>query len=317
MSVYTVVTVGQAQAWLDNYSLGSLVALEPIAAGIENTNYFLTTTQGSFVLTLFEVLKAHELAFYLELMAHLAQRGIPCPRPVADKHGALAGRLNGKPAAIATRLRGAPVEAVGVEQCATMGGVLARMHLAALDYGRSEPNPRGLAWCGKAAETVRLFLRPDSCALLTREIAFHAAHARADLPRGAIHADLFRDNVLWADDAVGGMVDFYFACTDALLLDVAVTVNDWCVTPGGEIDEDRATALLAAYHRIRPFCAAESETWNDMLRFGALRFWLSRLYDLHLPRAGVLTHAEDPRHFERMLQQRVTLKHDLTNLLPA
>jgi homoserine kinase type II len=305
MSVYTKVTEPQLGDWLRGFDVGALTAVTPIAAGIENTNYFVTTAQGRYVLTLFERLPREHLPFYLNLMAHLAAGGIPCPSPVPDRSGRLLGELNGKPAALVTRLAGAWVPAPTAAHCAEVGDVLARMHRSAGTYDGTLENPRGPRWWRWAAPQVLPFLDDARRALLESELQVQSTHRFSDLPRAAIHADLFRDNVLFDGERIGGVIDFYFAGIDALLFDVAVTVNDWCVHPDGRIDVARATALLAAYGAARPFTALERGAWPVMLRAAALRFWLSRLYDFHLPRPGELVHAHDPEHFRRILALRV------------
>jgi homoserine kinase type II len=267
------------------------------------------------VLTLFEKLTAQELPFYMNLMTHLSAHGIPCPQPIANLSNQVLGELNGKPASIFTCVPGADVREVDGERCATIGSLLAEMHLAGQSYAATMPNPRGPQWWDAAALEVAPFLDADAAAMLVTEVNFHATHRHDDLPRGAIHADLFRDNVLWDGPRVGGIIDFYFACTDALLYDVAITVNDWCCTPAPSLDKERARALLAAYHSVRPFTAAERAAWPHMLRAGALRFWVSRLYDLHLPRPGALVHAKDPAFFQRMLVQHAAQPAALAELL--
>ncbi|MFN7085077.1 MAG: homoserine kinase [Burkholderiales bacterium] len=316
MSVYTTVTPEELGAWLQNYAVGTLVDLQGISAGIENTNYFVTTTQGRFVLTLFEKLQAHELPFYLDLMAHLAARGIPCPRPVPSRANALLGELKGKPASLVSFLAGKDVEAPGLAHCSEVGAMLARMHLAGQSYPRTMDNPRGPRWWKAVMPEIVPFMAADEAALLREEVRFQSLYRFSDLPRGVIHADLFRDNVLFENGIISGIIDFYFACTDALLYDVAITVNDWCVDPAGVLDAARSAALLAAYRALRPFTALERGAWPVMLRAAALRFWVSRLYDLHLPRPGELTHAKDPAHFRRILEQHIAHEHDLPPLVP-
>ena len=313
MSVYTTVTPEQLGAWLAQHNVGTLVDLKGISAGIENTNYFVTTTAGRYVLTLFEKLTADELPFYLNLMAHLADHGIPSARPIPDLEGELLGELNGKPAALVSFLPGKDVDQPTPAHCRAVGAMLARIHKAGASYPARMENPRGLRWWQAVMPDIAGFLSADDAALLRNEVELQAAQRYDDLPAGAIHADLFRDNALFEGERISGVIDFYFACTDVFLFDVAVCVNDWCVNPGGGIDAQRSAALVDAYGAVRPFAPREREAWAVVLRAAALRFWISRLYDFHLPRPGELTHAKDPRHFQRILEHH--LAHPRT--LPA
>ena len=309
MSVFTPVSFEQLSGWLKNYSIGSLAGLTGIAAGIENTNYFVATSHGRYVLTLFEKLTRAELPFYIHLMAHLSRHGIPCPAPIADRDNEYLGTLNGKPAAIVTRLSGASVVEASAEHCAAVGEMMAAMHVAGLSYGRRLENPRGPRWWRETAPQVAPHLDAADQALLKEELRFQALYHLADLPRGVIHADLFRDNVLFEDGddspRIGGIVDFYFAGNDVLLFDVAVAANDWCIDAAGELDAARTQALLRAYHAVRPFTPLERGAWPVMQRGASLRFWLSRLQDYHVPRPGQLTHAKDPNEFRDILKLRV------------
>ncbi|MGA7951208.1 MAG: homoserine kinase [Thiobacillaceae bacterium] len=314
MSVFTKVSPDEARAWLKNYVLGDLLELKGISDGIENTNYFLTTAHGRYVLTLFEKLSEQDLPFFVGLMAHLSNHGVPCPRPVADLTDHMVGHLNGKPAVIVSRLPGTQVSDPTSAQCAQVGEVLADLHLSGRTFPLSMSNPRGTRWREDTASRVRHYLSPQRAALLDEEMRYQSRHAFADLPRSVVHADLFRDNVLFDGDTLGGVIDFYFACQDIQLYDVAIAVNDWCIVPDGELDQARCLALLAAYHARRPLSALEQKAWPTMLRRAALRFWLSRLFDLHFPRPGELTHAKDPEHFARILQSRVK-RHDRLNAL--
>ncbi|MDO8927348.1 MAG: homoserine kinase [Sideroxyarcus sp.] len=305
MAVFTSVSEADIAAWLANYSLGELLELQGIPAGIENTNYFVTTGNGRFVLTLFEKLTADDLPFYLNLMSHLARHGIPCPAPVADRHNRFLGELNGKPACIVSRLSGKSVTQPTVAQCAAVGAMLGQMHSAGQSFGDVMLNPRGSAWRFEASQQVKKFLSAQDAALLESEVELHAKNTLSDIPRGVIHADLFRDNVLMEDERVGGLIDFYFACTGNLLYDVAITANDWCMGADGKLDAERARAMLRAYHSARPFTAKEAEVWPLALRVAALRFWISRLYDLHLPRDAEMVKPHDPEQFKRILQNHI------------
>jgi len=312
MAVFTPVSVAELTAWLGDFSLGRLLEMQGIASGIENTNYFVTTANGRFVLTLFEKLTAAELPFYLNLMAHLSRHGIPCPSPMANRQNQLLSSLNGKPACIATRLSGKSVTQPNPVQCAAVGAMLAQMHIAGQSFNQMMPNPRGTRWRALTAPQVKPFLNATQIALLESEVAAHAPQDWCHLPQGVIHADLFRDNVLLEDDRVGGLIDFYFACSDALLYDLAITMNDWCIdNANSRLDDARAQALVTAYHAVRPLQATEQAAWPMLLRLAALRFWLSRLYDLHLPRDGELVNAHDPEHFERILRQHIARPQSL------
>lgn len=305
MSVYTTVSESELIAWLGDYSLGKLLDLQGIASGIENTNYFVTTSNGRFVLTLFEKLTADELPFYLNLMAHLARHGIPCPAPMANRYNQFLGVLNDKPACIVSRLCGKSTMMPNREQCAAIAAMLGQMHIAGMSFSQIMPNPRGAAWRAATAPQVLPFVSVAQADLLETEVALHAQRNDSALPQGLIHADLFRDNVLLEEDRVGGLIDFYFACTDALLYDVAITVNDWCMNDDGRLDTTRTQTFLRAYDAVRPLQDSERNAWPMMLRQAALRFWLSRLFDKFLPRDGELIHAHDPAHFERVLEHHI------------
>ena len=306
MAVFTSVTEEEARAWLARYPVGTLIELRGIAAGIENTNYFVTTSQGRFVLTLFEKLTRDELPFYIDLMSHLARDGVPCPRPIHDSDDNALGTLNGKPAALMTRLPGEAIVHPTTGHCAEVGDVLGRMHLAAMHFGDGPVNPRGRHWWHATAPLVLPFLDAPRQALLREELRYQDTVNLERLPRGPVHADLFRDNVLFEGKRMGGVIDFYFAGLDTFLYDLAVTLNDWCIDLAtGQIVNDRAQALLAAYAARRPPGAAEHAAWPALLRAAALRFWLSRLHDFYLPRSGELIRAHDPEHFRRVLELRV------------
>ncbi|MDE3009654.1 MAG: homoserine kinase [Pseudomonadota bacterium] len=302
MAVFTTVSSDELTQFLAQFDLGNALSLEGIPSGIENTNYFLGTDRGSFVLTLFEKLTAAELPFYLGLMGHLAAAGLPCPSPAATRSGTLFHPLKGKPASVVTRLAGKSALQPGPGHCSAMGEMTARLHLAAADFPPTQDNPRGPRWWARTAPQVMPFLPPDEQGLLREELATQLAHRLDPLPRGVVHADLFRDNVLFDGERIGGVIDFYFAGADIWLFDLAVVVNDWAIDAGGRIDGARADALLQAYQRLRPLTAAEREAWPIVLRAAALRFWLSRLFDLHLPRPGELIHPHDPSRFRDILR---------------
>jgi homoserine kinase type II len=310
MAVFTEVSADEARGLLHALGLGELRQLRGIEGGIENTNYFATTDGGEYVLTLFERLRAAQLPFYLELMQHLARRGIPVPDPASNSQGELVHQLAGKPAAVVNRLRGSSRLQPGARECAAMGRMLARMHLAARDFDARQPNLRGLPWWNETAPSVLPHLDAGQASLLKSELAFqnHIAglSAYAALPRGPVHADVFRDNVMFEGDELTGVFDFYFAGIDTWLFDLAVCLNDWCTDPATGVAERKfSDSLLAAYTALRPLGRAERELLPAMLRAGALRFWVSRLWDLHLPRNAAMLRPHDPVRFERILRERI------------
>jgi homoserine kinase type II len=309
MAVFTPLTTAQAQDLLARYDLGAVESLEGISSGIENSNFFLTTASGRFVLTVFERLQSRELPFYLGLMQLLARRGLPVPEPIATRGGELLADVRGKPAAIVRRLPGRSVEAPDAAQCASVGTFLARMHLAARDFPVFQPHPRGLGWWKGALAMLEPHVADDLFQEIAEEVIWQDGIARSPayerLPVGPIHADLFRDNVLFEGAAIGGVIDFYFAGCGPWLFDLAITVNDWCVDlASGNFEPARSHALLRAYHAERPLSGDEQAMWQPMLRAAALRFWISRLVDLHLPRPAAMLVPHDPQRFERMLRLR-------------
>ncbi|HVL58689.1 MAG TPA: homoserine kinase [Burkholderiaceae bacterium] len=309
MAVFTAVSRDELVRWLRGFDIGELLQYEGIESGIENSNFFVTTSGGRFVLTLFERLHHDELPFYLNLMRHLARRRIPCPDPVADRGGALLSQLAGKPAALVTRLPGRARLDPDVADCGVVGELLANMHLAAADYPGTQPNLRGLSWWQSTVPRLLPRVTGAQAQLLTDELAhqsaFAATAAARALPESAVHADLFRDNVLFDDRRLGGVIDFYFAGRDTWLFDLAVACNDWCIVePGGDFDDARLQSLLSAYRRVREPTDAERAAWPTMLRAAAMRFWVSRLFDHHLPRPAQMVSPKDPAHFERILRAR-------------
>ena len=320
MAVFTQVTTTEAGNLLTKLGLGTLTDLRGISGGIENTNYFVTSELDGVVhehvLTLFERLTFEQLPFYLHLMKHLAGKGIPVPEPAADSKGNILHKLKGKPAAVVNKLTGKSQLSPQPVHCAAVGDMLARMHLAGRDYDRSQPNLRGLPWWNDTVPVVLPHLTPEQAALITAELAYRnhvaASAAYAALPVGPVHADLFRDNVMFDGEALTGFFDFYFAGCDSFLFDLAVCLIDWCIDlPSGAHDGDRAQAMLRAYQAVRPLTAPERELLPAMLRAGALRFWVSRLWDWHLPREASMLQPHDPTHFERVLSQRVATATDM------
>jgi len=349
MAVFTALERGDLESLLLHYDLGTLDHFEGISSGIENTNYFVWVTgvgpsepPKKIVLTLFERLSAAQLPFYLSLMRHLASHGVPCPAPFLTRQGSLLAQAKGKPSAFVECLPGRDVSAPSPAHCALVGDALARAHHAGRDFPLEQPNLRGLTWWKEVVPSIVPHLSGPLAALLQEELAAQSAFAESalylGLPRGPVHADLFRDNVLFhqdpktGDPVLGGLIDFYFAGTDTWLFDLAVVVNDWTVEPidptAGPSEPSRTDAqgrarfngardqaLLAAYARHHRFSESERAAWPWMLRAAAYRFWVSRLFDWYLPRPAQMLTPKDPTHFERILRARID-QHDALARLP-
>jgi len=302
VSVYTQVTRSQLDRFFSAYALGEVIGFNGIEDGINNTNYSVETTQGRFVLTLFETLTADELPHFIRLLSHLVEHRIPCPEPLADRKAKRLHRLNHKPAAVFKRLSGAATTSPTIEQCREIGKQLANLHRCTQNYVFPITNNYDLNGCLTLVNKIDARLSAADRTLIDDELGFQAAHTPANLPLGVIHADLFRDNVLFVGNRLSGMLDFYSACTGALLFDIAITANDWCCE-NGDINPEKMTALLSAYEGLRPLDQAEKKHWQTLLRAAALRFWLSRLEHQLYPRPGDLILQKDPLVFKHILQQ--------------
>ncbi len=317
MAVYTALTDADLHAFLARYRVGALRSFEGIRAGVENSNFFVTTDIDEYVLTIFEKHPAHEVLYFLELTAHLAEQDVPCAHPIAAADGSYLLTLQGKPAALIERLPGRTLDTPGAAHCAAVGDAIGRMHVAARSFDQEHPNERGPRWWFRTAQEIAHLLDADDREFLLNELDYQRGFRGLELPRGTIHADVFRDNVLFAGDCLAGMIDFNYACDDCLLYDVAIAVNDWCTDATGTLDDERTRALLAAYHARRPLVAPEDRAWPVMLRAGALRFWLSRLLDLHFPRPAEVAHVKDPDEYRAVLLARQTESPTLWPLVEA
>ncbi len=305
MSVYTPVNTAELEAFLHQYPLGILREFIGIGAGVENTNYFVTTTGGEFVLTLFEHHTPDELEYFLVLMQHWADKGIPVACPQHRHDGSMLSTLNGKPAALIARLPGNHVDTPRPEQCANLGAVLAHMHVGGKDFPLYRAPDRGHEWRMKIGEKLLMRLEENDVELLRSELTYQQRIPFEQLPKGVIHADLFRDNAMFSQGQLSGIIDLYFACTDSWLYDLAIVVNDWCCLPDGSLDKPRVKACLDAYQTVRPWEPVEQQYWHATLRAAALRFWLSRLDAKLNPRDGDMILQKDPTEFREKLQQRI------------
>lgn len=304
MSVYTVVNHDQLVAHIQQYPLGELISFQGISSGIENTNYFVTTTTGEYVLTLFEELKAEELPYFLKLMACVSDSGVPSARPIADNHQNLLTTLNGKPAAFVEKLEGSDVGKPNTSQCSVLGRTMAQLHLSVQSLDSYRDNSRGAVWRQQAAELLIPLVDAESASIIQEELNIQASYLSLNIPKGIIHADLFRDNALFSGDELSGIIDFYYACNDYWMYDIAVAVNDWCIGENGLLDYTLFEAFIEAYQSIRPFTTEEINHWPVIIRAAAFRFWLSRLRDVHFPKKGEMTHLKNPNAMKTILIAR-------------
>jgi homoserine kinase type II len=315
MSVFTPVSSADAERLLARYTLGAVDGLEGIAQGVENTNYFLTTTTGEYVLTLFEHIPRADLPFFVGLMDHLARQEVRCPSPMRMVDGTMIAEVNGKPACIVSKLPGAPRAKPTEADCGIAGRLLADVHVAGIEYDAGLENSRGRAWRERFAEVVRARIPAAEGKLIDAENQYQAIHDDSVLPQGVIHGDYFHDNVLWDDEGIPGVIDFYFACDDALAYDLAIGVNDWCVTPDARLDPGRARAFIEGYESRRPLTDFERELWSVMLRRAALRTWLGRLGYNHFPRESHMTIPKDHEFSRRLLEHHIANARDLEALV--
>lgn len=302
MSVFTKVSHAQLKRFLGQYPVGELLNFQGIGEGVENTNYFVDTADGRWVLTLFERLNYDDLPYFLGLMAHLAARDFPGAMPMRTHDGQTLTTLNGKPAALVRRLQGQGVLFPTLGQCREIGRALGDLHVLGQSYAGYCANSRGPVWRRETAAQLLPKAAPDEAALIRDELSAQAGLDCATLPQGVIHADLFRDNALFVDERLTGVIDFYYACNDALMYDLAVTVNDWCVDADGHPNLARWQALTGAYCARRDPVPAEREAWPMLLRAAAFRFYLSRLFDWLFPREGDVVHVKDPAAYRRILE---------------
>ncbi|ADU92404.1 homoserine kinase [Taylorella equigenitalis] len=317
MAVFTSITEEELKKFLSEFNIGDLISFEGITAGIENSNFFVYTTKGEFVLTIFEILKVEQLPYYIEFMLHLAIKGLPVPKPQRNKSQELICILKGKPAIIATKQKGKHVIHPNALHCSIVANVQAQMHIASRGFTIYQENFRGLSWWTDVYPKLKPFLNADQNSLyestLKKQIEIQNSEQwSSGIPKGACHCDLFRDNVLIINSesdspSVGGVIDFYFSGVDTFIFDIAVALNDWCIDRStGELDFELAQVWLDSYSKVRPFEPLEAQLWPYALQAAALRFWSSRLYDFYLPRDAQNLKPHDPTHFERILIKRLT-----------
>jgi len=303
MSVYTQITASELQELLSQYNIGDYVNHQGISAGISNSLYTLTTTTGPYIFTLYEEVIEHDLPFYLELTHFLAKHGLPCPRTIVRRDKKMYSNIHGKPCTIIECLPGKTFECITSQHCHLLGDAVGRMHRSTHDYACRPENRRGMAWFKQMADTLESLISADQTKLIKDEITFQSTHSCDHLPKGIIHADLFRNNVLFENGKLTGLIDFAYACYDTYLYDLAIIINDWCLTDNYQLDPDRFNAFLKHYQTHRYLSQTENDAWRPALRRAALRFWLSRLHDLHFPNKQSIGTIHNPEVFQKILLQ--------------
>ncbi len=315
MSVYTWIDPQELETFLLNYNVGNLLDYQGISVGVENSNYFVTTSVDRYVLTLFESIGFDDLPYYLDLMAFLSEHKVPSAHPLADREGNYLRRFKDKPAALVQRLSGTSIEQPNILQCQAIGAAMGRLHRVGQAFSGRREHTRGPRWRRATGQRLLAHLDGEDAELLRAELHFQEQYGRTGLPWGVIHGDLFRDNALFVGDELTGIIDFYYACNNVLLYDLAVTVNDWCFRADGLLERE-VLALLTAYHEQRPLQDNEHKQWPQMLRVAALRFWLSRLQDKLFPRPSEseMILVKDPDECKHILVSHVAHNQQLFEL---
>jgi len=311
MAVYTPISDEELEAFLDEYDLGQLVSFSGIAEGVENSNFLVRTTADTFILTLYEKrVNPDDLPFFIELMRHLAKKGLNVPSPVPGRDGVTLRALNGRPAAVVTFVNGVWRRRIQPSCCRELGAGMAEMHLAGQDFAMARANDLSVAGWRPLFESCDLPSREIYHALhnqLNGELRHLEAHWPTDLPAGTIHADLFPDNVFFLADKLSGFIDFYFACTDLLAYDLAICLNAWCFEKDGSFNVTKAQNLVSGYESVRPLSVAEREALPILARGSALRFLLTRLYDWLNHPEGALVKPKDPMEYQQKLRFHQTV----------
>lgn len=304
MAVFTSISFDELKVWLDEFSLEALVNFQGISSGVTNTNYLVTTISAKYILTIFEDTATDELPFYLDLMTFLADRQVVCPLPIKNKHQSCISLLKDKPALLVSFLGGSERSLVNQDDCYLVGRALAKLHRAAKDFPQKRTNSRGLNWIEETGSAISGNLSEHDLKIIDNECLFQRKYYGSKLPDGIIHADLFRDNVLFDNNKISGMIDFYYACNDKYVYDIAITANDWCINDTGDIEDKKMKDLLRGYESIRALENEEVSAMPIFLRLAALRFWVSRLYDSFNIRDGKDITTKNPDHFKNILLKR-------------
>tara|TARA_B100000700_G_scaffold58208_1_gene63206 strand:+ start:1030 stop:1971 length:942 start_codon:yes stop_codon:yes gene_type:complete len=305
MSVYTKISKDALTEHLKNYSVGEFVSVDGISDGIENTNYLLHTSSGEYIFTIFENITGEQTREYLKFMNYLQSREFRCAHVELTVNSDLLVLIKDKPSAIIQKLSGRSITDTNTNYCNQVGKLLADFHLKSQSYSATLRNTRGLSWREKTGDKLKNVVEVHQTGLIESALNLEREMQIHDIPAGKIHADLFRDNVLFLEGKVSGMIDFYYSCEGPLIYDMAVVVNDWCVRSDGKVDAEKFKSFIAGYESLRPLNQDEKKLFSYALVSASLRFFLSRLHDLHFPKIGEMTHIKDPDVFEKILTDRL------------
>ena len=309
MAVYTSINSNDLNDWIEKFNFKDLVNFKGISSGVTNSNYLIQTAHSNYILTIFEHNNIEELPFYIDLMTYLAKENFLCPRPIENKNGQALGLLKEKPALMVSFLDGKEKVIRSPKSCYLVGQYLAKLHLTANNFPQLNKNTRGLDWVSDMYLNLKKYLSLEDQGILELEINYHKEMDKVELPEGIIHGDLFKDNVLFLNDKVSGFIDFYYACNEKFIYDIAIAINDWCIDQDGQINKSMFLEFIKGYRSERKLTDNEQEYLNVALRLAALRFWLSRLEDFYNAKEGEITSIKDPKHFKDILLDRQAMKN--------
>ena len=309
MAVYTSINSSDLNDWIEKFNFKDLVNFKGISSGVTNSNYLIQMAHSNYILTIFEHNNIEELPFYIDLMTYLAKENFLCPRPIENKNGQALGLLKEKPALMVSFLDGKEKAIRSPKSCYLVGQYLAKLHLTANNFPQLNKNTRGLDWVSDMYLNLKKYLSLEDQGILELEINYHKEMDKVELPEGIIHGDLFRDNVLFLNDKISGFIDFYYACNEKFIYDIAIAINDWCIDQDGQINKSMFLEFIKGYRSERKLTDNEQEYLNVSLRLAALRFWLSRLEDFYNAKEGEITSIKDPKHFKDILLDRQAMKN--------
>ena len=308
MSVYTILKNKDVRRILSSYDIGTLQSFRGISEGITNTNYFINTSSGKYVLTIFEDIKKSKVTKYLKLMNFFSSDGLCSPEIMTTKTGDILTLVKNKPCSIMKKLSGKTVENTSNQLCKSLGGLIGKFHISGMKLKTNISNSRDIVWVEKTINKIKNHITSDQLKLLKHSHRIFEKLFNLDLPYGVIHSDLFRDNVLASKNKVTGIIDYYYSFNGPLIYELAVIANDWCINKDGTIHQGKFTNLISSYNSIREINKKEMKYMNNAMVAAALRFYLSRLTDMIFPKVGEITHIKDPNIFENILLKRIEQK---------